>query len=609
MSEFSKEWLARPIRENTLKAERGICQKLGVLHPDDFTGRGRYIGSFVPAASLDAAVQFVEKWASEKEAYFKQAKEAGEFDSLEADSFPNQWASIGGESVDFLFEFNFLPLTYRQYLGNLKDGKPKPMTVIKTWSRNKGRDKHDTSAPQFRARDARFIQLRGGVNFPNRDEWTKDEKGYLAYVKMIAPQVVEFLERPIPLCAPTKAFEEHTFITGTIGSGKTEVLKLLIYSAVKLENCGVLVIDPHGDMAGQIARWPEFSNNERLVYIDPEFEEGVTPRLNPFDVLGKGVSDVKQIRQFTGALEEMLGDREGAALSVYMKNALSNCLRALFAMGDKDIWDLVEFMDKKRNIGLIQQAARILPKREAAFFDGDFQSSQYDATRMSIAAKLREILSEAGPLFTGPSTFDLVGLLNQKKVVILNLAGQSPALGRLVLATVQAMALARARETGRVPVHVFVDECHKYISDATTAILEEARKFKIFLTLAQQQVGQRMNQEKKQSVLGNPVLKLIGRNEQQSLKDLAGAIGAKPEVLYSLSGHAFAYSHDKKPPIKFMGAEFLLDNTHAMKAADWEKVKAEQIAKYYVPIGGEGQPDDGTDNPLPPANDGPPYGL
>lgn len=642
MSEFPEAWRARPVRENTIKSEQGICQDAGLLHPDDTPGKGRHIGSFVPASSRQMAVKFIEDWADRKVAEFQKAFAAGEYEHITFEQFPDtpplerEGVGISWNLRD-VFEYNFIPLSYPQYLRNLKEGHPKPLHNCTGWFNDKEplfidphlpkfekeqmrhlnrlmkRERKRYSFPIYRPGDERFIALRGGVNHPNPDGWTPDEKGYLAYVERIAPQAVEFLERPIPLCAGIKDFEHHSYITGTIGSGKTEVLKLLIYSAVKLENCGVLVIDPHGDMAGQIARWPEFAGGDRLVYIDPELEEGVTPRLNPFDVLGKGVSDVRQTRQFISALEEMLGDRDGAALSVYMKSTLTNCLRALFAMGDKGMWDLVEFMDKNRNIGLRQQAARILPPRDAAFFEGDFQKSQYDATRMSVAARVSEILNEGGALFDGPSSFDLVGLLNQKKVVVLNLAGCGSALGRFVLATVQAMALGRKGtaidETARTPVHVFVDECQNYISDATTAILEEARKFKIFLTLAQQQVGQAMSGEKSRSILGNAHLKIVGPNEPASHKALAGAAKAKPEDLFSLSGHEFAYCAGNRKPVRFEGAAFLLDNAHAMSAGEWETVKTAQIAKYYVPIGGDNRPDGGANNPLSPASDGPPFGL
>lgn len=50
--------------------------------------------------------------------------------------------------------------------------------------------------------------------------------------------------------------ERHTYITGGTGMGKTEAIKTILYHYVA-RNTGtaVVVLDPHGDLAEQVAQW------------------------------------------------------------------------------------------------------------------------------------------------------------------------------------------------------------------------------------------------------------------------------------------------------------------------------------------------------------------
>ncbi|MBL4746987.1 MAG: hypothetical protein JKY08_11565 [Flavobacteriaceae bacterium] len=49
----------------------------------------------------------------------------------------------------------------------------------------------------------------------------------------------------------------------------------------------IIVIDPHGDMAEEIAKFKEFEQTKfanRLVYIDPTLKTGYSPSINPFEL-------------------------------------------------------------------------------------------------------------------------------------------------------------------------------------------------------------------------------------------------------------------------------------------------------------------------------------
>ena len=62
----------------------------------------------------------------------------------------------------------------------------------------------------------------------------------------------------------------------------------------------IVLIDPHGDMAEEIARFKEFRRypkKDRLVYIDPVLREDAFPSLNPFFNKDKSERNIRLMAQ------------------------------------------------------------------------------------------------------------------------------------------------------------------------------------------------------------------------------------------------------------------------------------------------------------------------
>lgn len=79
----------------------------------------------------------------------------------------------------------------------------------------------------------------------------------------------------------------HTYITGGTGSGKSELIKSLIWHYLtRNKGTGLVLLTPNGDIAEQVAKfWVNLESN-RLIYIEPSLD-GYFPCLNPFDVPNK----------------------------------------------------------------------------------------------------------------------------------------------------------------------------------------------------------------------------------------------------------------------------------------------------------------------------------
>ncbi len=80
------------------------------------------------------------------------------------------------------------------------------------------------------------------------------------------------------------------------------MIKLLVYrELIKPEpKEAVILLDPHGDMAQEIAQFNEFSHTKyanRLVFIDPSLKQGYSPSINPFQLEFKTESNIALMTQ------------------------------------------------------------------------------------------------------------------------------------------------------------------------------------------------------------------------------------------------------------------------------------------------------------------------
>lgn len=71
---------------------------------------------------------------------------------------------------------------------------------------------------------------------------------------------------------PIRELKKHAYISGSTGSGKSELMRLLFYRIAREsrpKKYSLVLIDPHGDLSQQIKRTKLFNEKERLIYVDP----------------------------------------------------------------------------------------------------------------------------------------------------------------------------------------------------------------------------------------------------------------------------------------------------------------------------------------------------
>jgi len=421
---------------------------------------------------------------------------------------------------------------------------------------------------------------------------TADDMGYLRYLYNHDTKFYEnVLRKTLPALLREEDRKRHTYIVGGTGSGKTELLKLMVHSYVTQSDYGAnVVIDPHGDFVEQVSKWQDFKDNDQLIYVDPYLHKGKVPTINPLDATDTTPEEREVIaQQIVGVFEQLLKGSAGASLTVNMRTLLLPCLLVL--MDDKKdctLADLQTFLNNDHNDELVALGRKSKRKAIARFFEREFNDSLFVPTKQSVRTKLQSLFNTGTfyEMVNGKSTINLKQAIEQKKTILFNLAKgiigneASEALGRLVIANLQGIAIRRQNiaPEARTPVHLFIDECQNYIGESTITILEEARKYKLYLTLAQQIAGRGMSPEVRGVVLNNTNVKFSGRTAEDPR--IAKLLGVELEKVQNLEVGTFFCKTGNSPTFMLYGGKAVLDDSNAMSAEDWRATEQKQAAYY-----------------------------
>lgn len=125
--------------------------------------------------------------------------------------------------------------------------------------------------------------------------------------------------------------------------------------------------------------------------------------------------------------------------------------------------------------------------------------------RFLFSASARQILEQP------KSTIDFDDIINNGKILICNfskgLLGEdtSELFGITVLAKLQLASLRRARleQSKRRPFYLYVDEFQNFATTSFVQMLSEARKYKLFLTMAEQSTSQQSDQQMVSIIMAN----------------------------------------------------------------------------------------------------------
>ena len=218
-----------------------------------------------------------------------------------------------------------------------------------------------------------------GISLSREVVPSEEERLLLPYREYILGQERRFwafIDKPVAAYYPEDHCRRNTYVVGTIGSGKTELIKAMMYGYVEQpRSAAVVAIDPAGDFVDEVAGWPEFVGNDRLVFLKLDLQSGMVPTINPFEMSGidpddhrREMMNSKRIasQQLIGALQEIIAEGVGSQVTIPMRAILRPCVLTLLDRKGSTLRDLERFMHDDRELIDFAVVASIMILRMSA---------------------------------------------------------------------------------------------------------------------------------------------------------------------------------------------------------------------------------------------------
>ena len=307
----------------------------------------------------------------------------------------------------------------------------------------------------------------------------------------------------------------HFYIIGQTGTGKTTLMKNMITQDIH-QGAGVCFIDPHGTDIEDILSAVPPEREQDVIYFDPASQDRVVG-LNMLEY------DPQKPEQKTFVVNELFsifqklygGNPEsmGPMFEQYFRNA------TLLVMEDPESGNTL--MDISR---VMSDSAYRRMKLERARNPVVTQFWQEIATKAGGEASLENIVPyivSKFDVFTANdymrpiigqqhSAFNFRDIMDTRKILLVNLAkgriGEINAnlIGMIIVGKLLMAALSRVDDPtkGFAPFYLHMDEFQNISTNSISAILSEARKYKLGLTIAHQFIAQ-LEESIKDAVFGN----------------------------------------------------------------------------------------------------------
>ncbi len=301
--------------------------------------------------------------------------------------------------------------------------------------------------------------------------------------------------------------KRHIYIIGKSGAGKSTLLENMIIDDIN-EGRGVIVVDPHGELADKVIESvPEHRIKDTIVFDPSDREFPIA-----FNVLDISHPDQKGniASGFVGALKKIFGNSWGPRLEYILRNATLALLdtenptmlgipRILTDPGFRN-WVIPQIKDPvvldfwKNEWAAKEQKQQVEEMGSILNKVGQFLSTSL----------IRNIVGQP------KSAFDIRQVMDEQKILVVNLSkgkigeDNSALLGTMMITRVQLAAMSRADVSfdQRPDCFLYVDEFQNFATDSFATILSEARKYNLGLTIAHQYIDQ-MADEVREAVFGN----------------------------------------------------------------------------------------------------------
>ncbi len=285
--------------------------------------------------------------------------------------------------------------------------------------------------------------------------------------------------------------------------------------------------------------------SDRLVIIDPHDVDN-PPALNLFDI-GRGtlgdrsISNLDREMLYNNAIDlydYVFGALLGAELTSRQGMIFKFMARLMLVIPDATIYTL---MDLVRHPEVTKPYDGKLDPLTQRFFEQEFGSRIYDDTRAQIQTRIYTILAQSNTLagmFTHERNKVNIGkAMNTGSLIVMNTAKDllkqegCEIFGRFFIALIMQATVERAiiPAERRRATFVYIDEAQDYFDARLQGLLEQARKFKVGMILAHQNLDQ-LTPGLKATLMGNTTTKIAGGLSAKDTREVAMEFGCEPEL-------------------------------------------------------------------------------
>lgn len=397
-------------------------------------------------------------------------------------------------------------------------------------------------------------------HFPNKNVLTPDIKWLLAKSApppqnlpkeglLLGLSTFRGEEKKIPIKEDDR--RRHIYVLGQTGTGKTELLKHLIYQDI-MAGRGLAFIDPHGDAVRDILEEIPEERIKDVIYFNP----GDTKRPPGLNILETETEEGKHliINSFIALLYKLYDPNRTGILGPRLERAVRNVM--LTAMSEKgntlvEVLRLLIDPDFARSkLSLIKDPLVKQYWTKELAQTSDFHKSEVlgyfvsKFDRFVTERLMRNIIGQSR------SSFNFREVMDKSKILLINLSKgkvgeeNSNFLGLILVPRILAAAMSRTDlpEEKRKDFYLYVDEFQNFATPDFVQILSEARKYRLNLIVANQFIGQ-LPEEIKDAVFGNvgtTVCFRVGADDAEYLEKQFEPFFNKADLMSTPLGNNYA---------------------------------------------------------------------
>ena len=311
--------------------------------------------------------------------------------------------------------------------------------------------------------------------------------------------------------------ERHVYIIGGTGNGKTTMLQYGIVQDMKSDK-GLAVIDPHGDMAETMLRYVPKDRVQDVVYFNPDdikYPIGLNLLELPVDMSGDELIREKDLitESVISVFRKIFSEEDTGGHRI--EYVLRNTIQTALTIENATLFTVFKLLNdppyRKKIIKTLDNEDLVNFWKNELGKAGEMQKVKMSA---GITAKVGRFLFSASAkriLEQPKSTIDFEDIINSGKILICNLSkgllgeDTSELFGITVLAKLQLASLRRARisQSDRRPFYLYVDEFQNFATQSFVQMLSESRKYKLYMTMAEQSTSQQKDQQMVSIILAN----------------------------------------------------------------------------------------------------------